>query len=192
MGRNRSALFMTCVGLAALATLAACNGGDSATAGATLAARDVVTETADSAAEPPGFPAIEKSAEQWREALPADRYRVLFEEDTERPFSSPLNDEKRKGTFVCAACNLALFESGAKFNSGTGWPSFYQPITGRTASKKDYRLLYPRTEYHCARCGGHQGHVFNDGPPPTGQRWCNNGLALRFVPDGEPLPELVQ
>lgn len=189
MARNLTPLLLTCFCLAALAS---CKGGDAATAAATVAARDVVTQAEGASAAPRSFQTVDKSAAQWREQLPADRYRILFEEDTERPFSSPLNDEKREGTFVCAACNLPLFESSAKFNSGTGWPSFYQPITGRTAAKKDYKLLYPRTEYHCARCGGHQGHVFNDGPPPTGQRWCNNGLALRFVPDGEPLPELVQ
>ncbi len=97
----------------------------------------------------------------------------------------------RQGTFVCAACHLPLFESSAKFDSGTGWPSFFQPIAGRVGTRRDFKLVLPRTEYHCARCGGHQGHVFGDGPPPTGQRWCNNGVALRFVPAGEPLPPLV-
>ncbi|MDH3521507.1 MAG: peptide-methionine (R)-S-oxide reductase MsrB, partial [Myxococcales bacterium] len=129
--------------------------------------------------------------EAWRKRLTPEQYRVLFEEDTERPYSSPLEKEKREGTFVCAACHLPLFESSAKFESGTGWPSFLRPIEGHVATKRDFKLLLPRTEYHCARCGGHQGHVFNDGPPPTGQRWCNNGVALRFVPAGEPLPPLV-
>lgn len=105
-------------------------------------------------------------------------------------YSHPLNDEKRAGTFVCAACFLPLFASDAKFDSGTGWPSFTQAIEGHVDTKKDYKLIWPRTEYRCARCGGHQGHVFNDGPPPTGQRWCNNGLALQFVPADEPLPPL--
>ena len=91
---------------------------------------------------------------------------------------------------MCAACYLPLFSSKAKFDSGTGWPSFYEPIKGRLATKRDYWLIVPRTEYHCIRCGGHQGHVFDDGPPPTGQRWCNNGVALKFVPEGEPLPKL--
>jgi len=129
--------------------------------------------------------------EEWRKRLTPEQYAVLFEEGTERPRSSPLDQEKREGTFVCAACHLPLFESSAKFDSGTGWPSFFRPIEGHVATKRDYKLLLPRTEYHCARCGGHQGHVFDDGPPPTGQRWCNNGVALRFVPAGEPLPELV-
>jgi peptide-methionine (R)-S-oxide reductase len=125
----------------------------------------------------------------WQKLLPSDAFDVLFREATEPPFESPLNDEKRKGTFVCAACLQPLFSSETKFESGTGWPSFWQPLEGRIATKRDWKLLLPRTEYHCARCGGHQGHVFNDGPRPTGERFCNNGRALRFVPDGEPLPE---
>jgi peptide-methionine (R)-S-oxide reductase len=129
--------------------------------------------------------------EEWRRRLTPEQFDVLFKEGTERPFSSPLNEEKREGTFVCAACHLPLFESSAKFDSGTGWPSFFRPIEGHVGTKRDFKLLVPRTEYHCARCGGHQGHVFEDGPPPTGQRWCNNGVALRFVPAGEPLPALV-
>lgn len=133
---------------------------------------------------------LEKSREEWRQLLDRDAYRVLFEEATEPPFSSPLLREKRKGTYICAACFLPLFDSETKFESGTGWPSFYQPIPGRTGRKRDFKLIVPRTEYHCVRCGGHQGHVFNDGPPPTGERWCNNGVALRFMPDGEELPPL--
>jgi peptide-methionine (R)-S-oxide reductase len=130
-------------------------------------------------------------ADQYRPLLEPDRYGVLFEEDTERPFSSPLNGEKRAGTFVCAACHAPLFVAAGKFDSGTGWPSFFQPVdAGSIGTRRDFRLLVPRTEYHCARCGGHQGHVFRDGPPPTGLRYCNNGLALRFIPEGEPLPEL--
>lgn len=131
-----------------------------------------------------------KSRDEWRKVLPPDAYEVLFEEDTERPGSSPLNAERRKGTYVCAACFLPLFDSSTKYESGTGWPSFYRPLRDRVATKVDYLIIIPRTEYHCARCGGHQGHVFDDGPPPTGQRWCNNGLALRFVLAGEKLPAL--
>jgi peptide-methionine (R)-S-oxide reductase len=134
---------------------------------------------------------LEKSDDEWRKLLPEDRFEVLFREATEPAGSSPLNEEKRKGTFVCAACKLPLFESAHKFESGTGWPSFTQPIEGSMGTKRDFKLILPRTEYHCARCGGHQGHVFNDGPRPRGERWCNNGLALEFVPEGEPLPELV-
>ena len=138
----------------------------------------------------PSLEKLQKSPAEWRRLLPPEAYEVLFEEDTERPFTSPLSEEKGNGTYVCAACFLPLFESSAKYDSGTGWPSFFRPIEGRIATKRDFKLIWPRTEYHCARCGGHQGHVFKDGPPPTGQRWCNNGLALRFVPQGEPLPAL--
>jgi peptide-methionine (R)-S-oxide reductase len=135
---------------------------------------------------------VEKSKAEWREVLPPDAYAVLFDEGTERAGTSALNGEKRAGTFICAACHLPLFESSSKYESGTGWPSFFQPIAGNVATKRDVKLFLPRTEYHCARCGGHQGHVFSDGPAPTGQRYCNNGVALKFVPEGEPLPELVR
>ena len=133
---------------------------------------------------------LEKAKAEWRKLVTPEEYGVLFEERTERAFTSPLNNEKRQGLYICVACYLPLFSSKAKFDSGTGWPSFYEPITGRLATKRDYKLILPRTEYHCVRCAGHQGHVFDDGPPPTGKRWCNNGVALRFVPDGEPLPPL--
>lgn len=133
---------------------------------------------------------LEKSKEQWQALLNPDAYRVLFKEATERPFTSPLDDEKQDGVYICAACYLPLFESAAKFDSGTGWPSFFQPIEGAIGTKRDFKMLIPRTEYHCIRCGGHQGHVFKDGPRPTGLRWCNNGVALLFVPAAEPLPEL--
>lgn len=131
-----------------------------------------------------------KSKAEWKALLPEDRYRVLFEEDTERAHTSPLNHEKRKGTFICAACNFPLFNAKMKYDSGTGWPSFWDVLPGAVGTRTDYKLIWPRTEYHCARCGGHQGHVFNDGPAPTGLRYCNNGLALRFVPDPEQLPPL--
>lgn len=134
---------------------------------------------------------LQKSADEWRSLLSRESYAVLFEEDTERAGSSPLNQEKRKGLFICAACYLPLFDSAHKYESGTGWPSFTQPIAAdRIGTKKDFALIWPRTEYHCARCGGHQGHVFDDGPAPRGERWCNNGLALNFIPEGQPLPEL--
>jgi len=129
-----------------------------------------------------------KTAAEWKALLPSDSYRVLFEEATEVAGSSPLDGEKRAGRFLCAACFLPLFDSSTKFDSGTGWPSFYDFLPGALATKRDFKLILPRTEYHCARCGGHQGHVFHDGPPPTGLRYCNNGLALRFVAAGNPLP----
>lgn len=119
---------------------------------------------------------------EWKTRLEPLAYRVLREEATERPFTSPLNDEKRKGIFHCAGCDLPLFDSGTKYDSGTGWPSFYDVLDGAMGTKEDNTLFMTRTEYHCARCGGHQGHVFNDGPAPTGLRYCNNGVALTFKP----------
>jgi peptide-methionine (R)-S-oxide reductase len=125
---------------------------------------------------------LKLSKDEWRKRLPADSYKVLREEGTERPGSSALNDEKRAGIFACAGCELPLFTSAMKFESGTGWPSFFTAIPGAFEMKKDFLLIYPRTEYHCKRCGGHHGHLFDDGPPPTHERWCNNGVALRFMP----------
>jgi peptide-methionine (R)-S-oxide reductase len=134
---------------------------------------------------------LDVSADSWRGKVSDEAWQVLFREATERPGSSPLNDEKRDGVFICAACYLPLFSSEHKFESGTGWPSFTRPLeVGNIGTKRDFKLILPRTEYHCARCGGHQGHVFNDGPPPRGERWCNNGVALRFIVKGEALPAL--
>ena len=133
---------------------------------------------------------LNKTRAQWKQLLPRNSYEVLFEESTERPFSSPLNQEKRSGNFICAACNLPLFNSAAKFDSGTGWPSFTAALPNGVVTKTDYKMLLPRTEYHCSRCGGHQGHVFDDGPKPTGKRFCNNGVALSFVPSDQSLPAL--
>lgn len=133
---------------------------------------------------------IVKSDAEWKALLPPASYHVMFEDGTEAAHSSPLNDEKRAGLFVCAACYLPLFDSATKYESGTGWPSFYDFIPGALATKLDFKLVWPRTEYHCVRCGGHQGHVFKDGPKPTGLRYCNNGVALRFIAKNEKLPEL--
>ena len=133
---------------------------------------------------------LNKPHEEWRGLVSPEAYRVLFEEDTEPPGSSPLNKEDRAGTFICAACYLPLFDSANKYESGTGWPSFTQPIAGHMGTKRDFMHIMPRTEYHCARCGGHQGHVFSDGPLPRGERWCNNGLALRFILKNKALPAL--
>ncbi|QGY81040.1 peptide-methionine (R)-S-oxide reductase MsrB [Sphingorhabdus lacus] len=119
---------------------------------------------------------------EWKKRLSPAAYRVLRQEDTETPFTSSLNKEKRKGTFVCAGCNQRLFASNTKYDSGTGWPSFWQPLAGGVGTKTDYKIGLPRTEVHCARCGGHLGHVFNDGPKPTGKRYCMNGVAMKFVP----------
>ena len=118
---------------------------------------------------------------QWRARLTPAQYHVLREEGTERPFSSPLNDEKRRGRYLCVGCDLPLFASEAKFDSGTGWPSFHTALPGVFTTRTDYKLILPRTEYRCARCEGHHGHVFDDGPKPTGKRYCNNGVVLRFV-----------
>ena len=126
--------------------------------------------------------AVTYSDAEWKKRLSPAAYRVLRREDTERPYTSPLNGEKRKGTFVCAGCNQRLFASATKFESGTGWPSFYAPLAGGIGTKTDYKIGVPRTEVHCARCGGHLGHVFNDGPKPTGKRYCMNGVAMKFIP----------
>lgn len=133
---------------------------------------------------------LKKSAQEWQKIVSPQAYQVLFEEGTEPAGSSPLNKEKRDGTFICAACNQPLFESAKKYESGTGWPSFWEPIAGAVGTSTDFKMIYPRTEYHCSHCGGHQGHVFDDGPKPTGKRYCNNGVALSFVVKGSPLPEL--
>lgn len=125
---------------------------------------------------------LKLSEAEWKKRLSPEQFYILREEGTERAGTSPLNQEKRAGVFVCAGCALPLFTSEMKYDSGTGWPSFFTNIPGAIGTKRDFKLILPRTEYHCVRCGGHHGHVFGDGPPPTGERWCNNGTALRFIP----------
>ena len=131
------------------------------------------------------FP-LERSDAEWRASLAPEAYRVLRQHGTERPGSSPLNHEKRAGQFVCAGCGQALFDAATKYHSGTGWPSFYAPIEGAVGTQVDRALFMVRTEVHCANCGGHLGHVFPDGPPPTGLRYCMNGAAMTFESADKP------
>lgn len=139
----------------------------------------------DDEAHPAHGEKMMRSDDEWRKLLTDAQYEVLRKEGTERPGSSPLNGEKRDGVYACAGCGQPLFRSETKYESGTGWPSFFDFIDGAIETKTDYKLVWPRTEYHCSRCGGHQGHVFKDGPEPTGLRYCNNGVALTFLPANE-------
>jgi len=150
-------------------------------AGMATALTAIIAGRAGSAPRPEAFEVTLTDAE-WRKRLSPAAYATLRRAATERPFTSPLNKEKRKGLFACAGCALPLFASRTKFESGTGWPSFYAPLPKAVATRTDYELVYPRTEVHCRRCGGHLGHVFDDGPPPTGKRYCMNGVALTFSP----------
>ncbi len=145
---------------------------------------DVMSATPASTAVAGATPAIQPlrlSDAEWQKRLSPAQYDVLRKEGTERAGSSPLNAEKRAGSFLCAGCDLPLFSSTMKYESGTGWPSFFNTLPGAVVTKTDFKLILPRTEYHCARCEGHHGHLFNDGPKPSGKRYCNNGVALKFV-----------
>lgn len=148
---------------------------------ASSAALPVLAGCGWGAAEAKPFP-VSRSDAEWRRLLTPEQFRILRQDGTERPFTSPMLGEHRRGTFACAADGHALFSSATKFESGTGWPSFYQPLRGAIGTSTDFKLGYPRTALHCLRCGGHLGHVFDDGPRPTGKRFCMNGAAMRFVP----------
>ncbi|MDZ4381328.1 MAG: peptide-methionine (R)-S-oxide reductase MsrB [Parvibaculum sp.] len=157
--------------------------GSTAVAGALAAAGAALRGASAEASESRTFE-VTKTKAEWKELLTPEQYYVLREHGTERPGSSPLNKEKRQGAFRCAACDLALFSSDTKYESGTGWPSFYAPLDNAVGTSEDSNFFMTRTEVHCRRCGGHLGHVFDDGPPPTGKRYCMNGVAMTFKPAG--------
>ncbi len=142
----------------------------------------------DARAETEGHFEVAHTDDEWRQLLTPEQYEVLRDHGTEAAGTSPLNHEKRAGTFVCAGCELPLYSSETKYESGTGWPSFWQPLDNAIGTSEDSSLFFTRTEVHCRRCGGHLGHVFEDGPPPTGLRYCMNGVAMKFVPEGTKLP----
>ncbi|HSG39872.1 MAG TPA: peptide-methionine (R)-S-oxide reductase MsrB [Thermoanaerobaculia bacterium] len=174
---------LTALGCAVL--LAACGASDAAreaeAASPTIALADAPAAPAQGKGSKGVIEKIEKSNDEWKKILPSATYRVMRDHGTERAWTSPLNDNKKKGVYVCAACGLELFSSDTKFDSGTGWPSFWAPIDpAHVGTTVDRSFFQVRTEVHCARCGGHLGHVFPDGPPPTGQRYCMNGVALKF------------
>ena len=179
---RRKALLLSAIGIACVGTYRLASSSGYAEKKPNAPAKVKKMTDLNLASNPETITPLSLSDEEWKQRLEEFPYYVLREEGTERPFTSPLNDEKRAGRFSCAGCGLDLFTHEQKFDSGTGWPSFFDAIEGRVETKTDYKLVLPRTEYHCARCGGHQGHVFKDGPKPTGLRYCNNGVALKFTP----------
>lgn len=177
---NRRTFTLGSIALGSTAfTLTAC--GESSGASETKSTTEGKTNTMPVTDETIDWANLTRS--EWQDRLTEDEFYVLRQEGTEAAGTSELNDEKRAGTFVCAGCALPIFTTEMKFESGTGWPSFFTTLEGAVETKRDFKLLIPRTEYHCSRCGGHQGHVFKDGPRPTGLRYCNNGVALDFIPD---------
>ena len=174
-------------GIAALSAFAAISGRDvyaqpKDKSGIAELQKNWKTLLADGTPEIAAAPPLKLTNDEWRKRLSAMEYSILRDEGTERAGTSALNAEKRPGIFVCAGCALPLFTSAMKYESGTGWPSFFTTIPGAFGKKTDYKMILPRTEYHCIKCGGHHGHLFEDGPQPTRERWCNNGVALRFMP----------
>jgi peptide-methionine (R)-S-oxide reductase len=149
---------------------------------AALVAGSGLSRSARALADTAGHFEVEHTDAEWRKLLTPEQYAVLRQQSTELAFSSPLDQEKRKGIYACAGCDLALYSSATKFDSGTGWPSFYRPLPNAVSTREDDSLFETRTEVHCRRCGGHLGHVFDDGPPPTGLRYCMNGVAMVFQP----------
>ena len=176
-----SAAIVATTGLGA-AWLTRAENNSSGQTGTGTARKITMSELENLESNPQTIEPISLSKEEWQTHLSKSEYYVLRRAGTERPGTSYLNQEKRNGEYACAGCGLSLFSSNTKFESGTGWPSFYEPIAGRLGESTDFKIGYPRTEYHCIRCNGHQGHVFKDGPRPTGLRYCNNGVALKFVP----------
>ncbi|HMB91194.1 MAG TPA: peptide-methionine (R)-S-oxide reductase MsrB [Rhodothermales bacterium] len=188
---NRRSFLTYLPGLLAVPTLvSACGQGQSQSAQEADSGRAVPDDSLRIHSAIGDFEVLNKPAEAWRGVVSEEAYQILFEDGTEPRYSSDLLKIKARGTYICAACYLPLFPSTTKYESGTGWPSFWAPLEGNLGEEMDRSLGMARTEYHCKRCGGHQGHIFNDGPNPTGLRYCNNGLALRFIPEVDPLPDL--